>query len=100
MLRRVAFARTDVSEELSTSFITVTRVGELGAVTSNHVRRLLVVIIIIKKILSRNEKENIMPLVTGNYSQRICSARAYIANGTLCDCGKWCLLGCYAVWLL
>jgi hypothetical protein len=30
MLRRVALVRTDVSEELSTSFIRVTRVGELG----------------------------------------------------------------------
>jgi hypothetical protein len=38
MLRRVALIRTDVSEELSSSFIRVTRVGELGttlAVTSN-----------------------------------------------------------------
>jgi hypothetical protein len=42
MLRRVALARTDVSEELSASFIKVTRIGELGttlAVTSN--RRML-----------------------------------------------------------
>jgi hypothetical protein len=30
MLRRVALVRTDVSEELSTSFIRVTRIGELG----------------------------------------------------------------------
>jgi hypothetical protein len=30
MLRRVALVITDVSEELSTSFIRVTRVGELG----------------------------------------------------------------------
>jgi hypothetical protein len=30
MLRRVALVRTDVSEELSASFITVTRIGELG----------------------------------------------------------------------
>jgi hypothetical protein len=39
MLRRVALVRTDVSEELSTSFISVTRVGELGTtlpVTSNR----------------------------------------------------------------
>jgi hypothetical protein len=39
MLRRVAFVRTDVSEELSPSFIKVTRIGELGttlAVTSNR----------------------------------------------------------------
>jgi hypothetical protein len=35
----VALVRTDVSEELSTSFIRVTRIGELGttlAVTSNR----------------------------------------------------------------
>jgi hypothetical protein len=39
MLRRVALVRTDVSEELSASFITVTRIGGLGttlAVTSNR----------------------------------------------------------------
>jgi hypothetical protein len=30
MLRRVAHARADVSEELSASFLTVTRIGELG----------------------------------------------------------------------
>jgi hypothetical protein len=39
MLRRVALVRTDVSEELTTSIIRVTRIGELGttlAVTSNR----------------------------------------------------------------
>jgi hypothetical protein len=38
MLRRVALVITDVSEELSASFIRVTRIGELGtlAVTSNR----------------------------------------------------------------
>jgi hypothetical protein len=39
MLRHVAVVRTDVSEELSTSFIRVTRIGELGttlAVTINR----------------------------------------------------------------
>jgi hypothetical protein len=39
MLRRVALGRTDISEELSASFIRVTRIGELGtslAVTSNR----------------------------------------------------------------
>jgi hypothetical protein len=39
MLRRVALVRTDVSEELSTSFIRVTRIGELVttlALTSNR----------------------------------------------------------------
>jgi hypothetical protein len=39
MLRRVDLVRTDVSEELSASFIKVTRIGELGTtlpVTSNR----------------------------------------------------------------
>jgi hypothetical protein len=39
MLCHVALVRTDVSEELSPSFIRVTRIGELGttlAVTSNR----------------------------------------------------------------
>jgi hypothetical protein len=38
MLRRVALVRADVSEELSATFIRVTRIGELGttlAVTNN-----------------------------------------------------------------
>jgi hypothetical protein len=39
MLRLMALVRTDVSEELSASFIKVTKIGELGttlAVTSNR----------------------------------------------------------------
>jgi hypothetical protein len=39
MLRHVALVRTDVSEELSASFIRVTKIGELGttlAVTNNR----------------------------------------------------------------
>jgi hypothetical protein len=39
MLRRVALARTDVSEEFSASFIRMTRIGELGttlAATNNR----------------------------------------------------------------
>jgi hypothetical protein len=39
MLRRVALVRTDVLEELSASFMRVSRIGELGtklAVTSNR----------------------------------------------------------------
>jgi hypothetical protein len=39
MLRRVAVVRTDASEELSASFMRVTRIGELGttlSVTSNR----------------------------------------------------------------
>jgi transposase-like protein len=43
MLRRVALVRTDVSEELSSSFIRVTRIGELGTTLAvRSLRRLLV----------------------------------------------------------
>jgi hypothetical protein len=43
MLRRVALVIIDVSEELSASFIRVTRIGELGTTLPlNSVRRLLV----------------------------------------------------------
>jgi hypothetical protein len=34
MLRRVALERTDISEEISASFIRVTRIGELGTTLS------------------------------------------------------------------
>jgi hypothetical protein len=42
MLHHVALLRTDVSEELSASFIRVVRIGELGTtlvVTSNRIVR-------------------------------------------------------------
>jgi hypothetical protein len=39
MLRRVALVRTDVSEELSASFIGVTRIGELETTLAVTVRR-------------------------------------------------------------
>jgi hypothetical protein len=35
MLRRVALVRTDVSEELSASIISVTRIGELGTLATD-----------------------------------------------------------------
>jgi hypothetical protein len=38
ILRRVALVRTDVSEELSASFIRVTRIGELGTLAVNSNR--------------------------------------------------------------
>jgi hypothetical protein len=60
-LRRVALVRTDISEEISASFIRVTRIGELSklVVTSNRrtlrrnsVRRLLVTAILVHRFLS------------------------------------------------
>jgi hypothetical protein len=40
MLRRVALVRTDVSKELSASFIKVTRIGELGTTLAVPPKRL------------------------------------------------------------
>jgi hypothetical protein len=75
MLRSVALARTDVSEELSASIIRVTRIGELGttlAVTSNR-RTLRNIIRIIKSRRMRwaghmtlmREKRNVYRLLVG-----------------------------------
>jgi hypothetical protein len=48
MLRRVALVRTDVPEELSSSFIRMTRIGELRTILAvTSVRRLLVTAIVV-----------------------------------------------------
>jgi hypothetical protein len=39
MLRRVTLVRTDISEELTASFIRVTRIGELGTIAATSNRR-------------------------------------------------------------
>jgi hypothetical protein len=55
MLRRVALVRTDVSEELSASFIRMARIGELGttlAVNSN------------RRTLRRNTKTSVLTRTT------------------------------------
>jgi hypothetical protein len=44
MLHRVAPVRTDVSEELSASFIRVTRIGELGKTLAVPVSPILVIL--------------------------------------------------------
>jgi DNA-binding TFAR19-related protein (PDSD5 family) len=52
MLRRVALVRTDVSENISVSFVKMTRIGELGttlAVSS------LILVTLIKEALSSSE---------------------------------------------
>jgi hypothetical protein len=60
MLRRVALVRTDVSEELSASYIRLTRIVELGttlAVTSNRrtQRRNTILVTLTKEALSSSE---------------------------------------------
>jgi hypothetical protein len=54
LLRRVTLVRTDVSEELSVSFIRVTKIGELGttlALTSNR-PKLQLVLFLVQRFLS------------------------------------------------
>jgi hypothetical protein len=58
MLRRVALVITDVSEELSASFIRVTRIVELGttlAVTASVVHSSAILVTLKKEALSSSE---------------------------------------------
>jgi hypothetical protein len=76
MLHRVALVRTDISEELSASFIRVTRIGELGmlAVTRNRctVQRLLVtanvpsspILVILKKEALSSSETSVLTRAT------------------------------------
>jgi hypothetical protein len=137
MLHHVALVRTDVSEELSASFIRVTRLGELGttlAVTSN--RRMLrrnTKCSSETSVLTRATQRNI-PDDTILHSHRHENLKSYKKENCwyrswwsyydrpdnnfhkmkhdkvmfLCkiwgfhcsDYEEWCLLGCYAMWLL
>jgi hypothetical protein len=55
MLRRVALVRTDVSEELSTTFIRVTRIGELGTTLGISVPSSPILVILMKEALRSSE---------------------------------------------
>jgi hypothetical protein len=57
MLHHVAPVRTDVSEELSASFIRVTRIGELGTmlVTASIVPSSPILVTLMKQALSSSE---------------------------------------------
>jgi hypothetical protein len=91
MLRRVALVRTDVSEELSASFIRVTRIRELWtelAVTSNrrNLRRNTSVISVIH-VLKTTWTEGLCPA-----TQARTLHSAYIKHvSTLSQAARWCL---------
>jgi hypothetical protein len=84
MLRRVALVRTDVSEELSASFIRVTRIGELGttlAVTRNRCRLRRNT----KSLLTRVTRRNI-PEYTILHSHRRENLKSYMSRLSSCQC--------------
>jgi hypothetical protein len=55
MLRRVTLVRTDVSEELSASFIRVTRIGELGTTLRLTLFLVPILVTLMKEALSSSE---------------------------------------------
>jgi hypothetical protein len=72
VLRHLALVRTDVSEELSSLFIRLTRIGELGitlAVTNNSVRRLLDSVVRSSQILVTLMKEALSSFETSVFTR-------------------------------
>jgi hypothetical protein len=79
MLRRVALVRTDVSEELSTSFIRVTGSGELGttlAVTSN--RRTLVFLRSVGRLLVTASVASSSPILVALMKEALSSSETSV----------------------
>jgi hypothetical protein len=58
MLRRMALVRTDLTEELSPSFIIVTRIGELGTtlVIASVIPSSQILVTLMKEALSSSER--------------------------------------------
>jgi hypothetical protein len=95
-----------VSEEPSPSFISVTRIGELGTLALSSNRRKL-------RRNTKWEKFEEWCLLGYNNPFRTSQETHYVSTTESsqlkqckiwcfhgCDYEEWCLLGCYAVWLL
>jgi Mg2+/Co2+ transporter CorB len=70
MLRRVALVRINVSEELSASFIRVTRIGDLGTTLACQI---LSVIFVVFPVVIREYKDRLYP---GTVAAPLCQVRA------------------------
>jgi hypothetical protein len=86
MLRRVALVRTDVSEELGTSFIRVTRIGLYTLVFLRSVLRLLVTASVVPSspVLVTLMKEALNSSETSNLTETVCFSRR-----ALLQCTGW-----------
>jgi hypothetical protein len=91
MLHHAALVRTNVSEELTASFIRVTRIGELGTTLTVTSNQYLVFLRSVRRLhISGNEA---MMIFNGGYLKL--SIDLHLLLNKECR-----LLECYAVWLL
>jgi hypothetical protein len=80
LLHRVALVRTDVSEELSTPIISVTRIGELGttlAVSANR-RALRGLLYILRRLLVKVNVVPCSPILVTLMMEAICSSETSV----------------------